>query len=138
VAREVQDLDPPVWAEPRGLTAAQPRVYRGVAAELPADPIQGVLVRAEAVGLGPAVDLREHDLVGLYVGPVGLATGEPQGRVSLFEGAVAAAVVYVSVADDDLVYVLKGEAGLLQIRDYDLLRRPGDAGVYEDDPVLPY
>src|SRR3712207_8319583 len=44
-------------------SAAQPRVYRGVAAELPADPGQGVLVWAKPVGLGPAVDLREHGLV---------------------------------------------------------------------------
>jgi hypothetical protein len=39
VAGEVQDLDAAVRPEPHGLAAAQSRVYRGVAAELLADPI---------------------------------------------------------------------------------------------------
>src|SRR5918995_910073 len=101
------------------IAAPQPGVYRGAAAQLLAYPLHRVLVRAEAVGLVPAVDVREHELVVLDPGPIRLAAREPQGGVPLLEGTVAAAVVHVGMADDDL------------------LGRPGEAGVHEDRMVLP-
>src|SRR5918992_1228102 len=63
VAGEVQDLDAPIRPEPYGLAAAQPGIYWGVAAQLLAYPLHRVLVGAEAVGLVPAVDIGEHELV---------------------------------------------------------------------------
>src|SRR5215217_2313435 len=137
VAGEVQDLDAPIRPEPHRLAAAQPGVYRGVAAELGQDPILRLLVRAEAVGLGPAVDLREHDLVVLHVSPVELTAREPQRRMPLLESAVAAAVVHVGVADDDLVDVLQRKPDLPQVRDYELRRRPGEDGDHQDRVILP-
>src|SRR5215210_5239591 len=109
VARKMQDTDPPFGPKPQGLTATQAHVHRGVAAELPSDPILGFLIGAEAVWLGPEVDLRQYPPVVLYPGPVGLAAREPEPWVHLFEGVVAAAVVDVGVAYDDLVNVFDAE-----------------------------
>src|SRR5215218_5277072 len=137
VAGEVQELDPPVGPQPQGLTAAQAHVHGGVAAELRADPVSGLLVGTEAIGLGPEVDLRHHPPGALHPGPVGLAAGEPKLRVHLLEGAVAAAVVDVGVAYDYLVHVLDAEPDLSQVRDDDLLGRPCEARVDEDRSLLP-
>src|SRR5215203_1967612 len=137
VAGEVQELDPPVGPQPQGLTAAQAHVHGGVAAELRADPVSGLLVGTEAVGLGPEVDLRHHPPGALHPRPVGLAAGEPQGRIHLLEGAVAAAVVDVGVAYDPLVHVLDDEPDLPQVGDDDLPRRPREARVDEDRTPLP-
>src|SRR5215218_2827808 len=60
VARKVQELDPPLGPQPQGLAAAQTYVDGGIAVELRAEPVFGLLVGAEAVGLGPEVDLRHH------------------------------------------------------------------------------
>src|SRR5215212_109526 len=137
VAREVQELDPPVGPQLQGLTAAQAHVHGGVAAELRADPVSGLLVGTEAIGLGPEVDLRHHPPSALHPGPVGLAAGEPKLRVHLLEGAVAAAVVDVGVAYDYLIHVLDAEPYLSQVTDDDLLGRPCEARVDEDRSLLP-
>src|SRR5215208_3356828 len=137
VAGEVQDLDPPVPPQPQGLSAAQAHVDRGVSAQLRTDPILGFLVGTEAVWLGPKVDLRRYPFVALYPCPVGLATREPKPRAHLLKGAVAAAVVDVGVAYDDLVHVFDAEAYPLQVRDDDIPGRAGEAGVDEDRPLLP-
>src|SRR5215212_9948188 len=137
VAGEVQELDPPVGPQPQGLTAAQAHVHGGVAAELRADPVSGLLVGAEAVGIGPEVDLRHHPPGALHPGPVGLAAREPKVRVYLLERAVAAAVVDVSVAYDHLVYVFDAEPDLPQVGDDDLHWRPSEARVDEDRSLLP-
>src|SRR5215204_1073922 len=137
VAGEVQELDPPVGSQPQGLAAAQAHVHRGVAVQFRADPIFGLLVGAEAVRLGPEVDLRHHPPGALYPGPVGLAAREPKLRAHLLEGAVAAAVVDVSVAYNYLVHVLDAEADLSQVGDDDPLGRPCEARVDEDRSLLP-
>src|SRR5215204_2013528 len=137
VAREVQELDPPLGPQPQGLAAAQTHVHGGIAIELRAEPVFGPLVGAEAVGLGPEVDLRHHPIGALYPGPVGLATRETKPGVHLLEGAVAAAMVDISVARDHLVHVFDAEADLSQIGDDDLLGRPREAGIHEHDPLLP-
>ena len=46
-------------------------------------------------------------------------------------------MVEVGVAYDYLVHVFEAQPDLLEIRDQDLLRRPGEAGVHEDRPLLP-
>src|SRR5215212_7692024 len=137
VAREVQELDPPVGPQLQGLTAAQAHVHGGVAAELRADPVSGLLVGTEAIGLGPEVDLRHHPPGALHPGPVGLAAGEPKLRVHILEGAVTAAVVDVGVTYDHLVHILDAEPDLLQVGDDDLLWRPCEARVDEDRSLLP-
>src|SRR5215210_2207989 len=73
VAGEVQELDPPVGPKPQGLTAAKAHVHRRVTAQLSAKPFFRLLVGAEAVGLGPEVDLRHYPPGALHPGPVGLA-----------------------------------------------------------------
>src|SRR5215203_1681410 len=138
VAGKMQDPDPPFGTKPEGLATAQAHVHRGVAAELPPDPILGFLVGAEAVRLGPEVDLRQYSLPALYPCPVGLAAREPEPRVHLFEGAVAAAVVDVGVAYDDLVHVVDAEADPLEVRDDHLFGCTREASVYEDSPLFPH
>src|SRR5215211_8390297 len=138
VTGKMKDPDSPFGPKPEGLATTQAHIYRGVASELPSDPISRFLVGAEAVGLGPEVDLRHYPLVALYPGPVGLATREPESRVHLLEGAVAAAVVDVGVAYDDLGHVFDAEADPLHVRNDDLLRCTRQACVYEDRPLFPH
>src|SRR5215204_5033094 len=137
VTGEVQELDPPVGPQPQELAAAQAHVHRGIAVKFPADPIFGLLVGAEAVRLGPEVDLRHYPPGALHPRPVGLATREPELRVHLLEGTVAAAMVDVGVAYDHLVHVLDAEPDLPQVGDDDLLGRPCKARVDEDRSLLP-
>src|SRR3712207_587781 len=93
VAREVQELDPPLGPQPQGLAAAQTHDHRGITVEVRAEPVFGLLDEAEAVGLGPEVDLRHHQSGALYPGPVDVATRETKRGIQLLEGAVAAAMV---------------------------------------------
>ena len=101
MAREVQYLDTPLGPQPHSLPPRSP-ASTGSRRPAPCGSTSRVLIRAEAVGLGPAVDLRDHHLVVLdVVALVWLAAREPQSGMHLLEGAVAAAAVHVGVADDD-------------------------------------
>ena len=130
MAGEVEDLDPPVVAEPDRLTAAQPQVDRRVASagclQLRATQLVGLV---EAVRLVPQVVLVDERVVRLDPAPVELVAGETRTGMQVAQRAVAARVVEVGVADQHVVERLEAEPHGLEIRAQHPGRRIGHAGV---------